>query len=199
LLVRGEGSSATLEAGAIAAILTFEPGDGGALVPKIDRAKKVAALESRLTQTEKGGAEAPLVFDGDRPSLKPSKPGRVIDWDAGAVMLDVLKRTDHRVLEHERAHPTGRHHLVLSLANALRAVLSCIPLFRQAPAALRELVELAATSPPIRVESSGVADPELFCRGTQHVGLLVATALTGFAIGILFAVVYGVFPSRSAR
>jgi hypothetical protein len=95
LLARAEGSSATLDAGAIADILTFEPGDGGALVPKIDRAKKVAALESRLTQTEKGGAETPLVFDGDRPTLKPSKPGRVIDWDAVS-LLDVLKRTDHR-------------------------------------------------------------------------------------------------------
>jgi hypothetical protein len=54
------------------------------------------------------------------------------------------------VLEHGRAHPTGRHHLVVSLANALRAVLACIPLFRQAPAALCELVELAADVAAIR-------------------------------------------------
>jgi Zn-dependent protease with chaperone function len=48
------------------------------------------------------------------------------------------------VLAHERAHLSGRHHLVLAIADALRAALPFLPLFRQAPLAVRDLVELAA-------------------------------------------------------
>jgi Zn-dependent protease with chaperone function len=48
------------------------------------------------------------------------------------------------VLAHERAHLTGRHHHLIALADALRAAFPLLPLFRQAPDALRELVEIAA-------------------------------------------------------
>jgi beta-lactamase regulating signal transducer with metallopeptidase domain len=51
----------------------------------------------------------------------------------------------HRsVLAHERAHLTGRHHLLVAVAQALRATLPFVPLFRRAPSAVRDLVELAA-------------------------------------------------------
>ncbi|WP_020422873.1 M56 family metallopeptidase [Amycolatopsis sp. ATCC 39116] len=48
------------------------------------------------------------------------------------------------VLVHERAHLAGRHHQLVALADALRTALPFLPLFREAPGALRELVELAA-------------------------------------------------------
>jgi len=54
------------------------------------------------------------------------------------------------VLAHERAHLSGRHHQLVSLVSALRTVLAFLPLFRHAPAAIRELVELAADVSAVR-------------------------------------------------
>lgn len=48
------------------------------------------------------------------------------------------------VLAHERAHLAGRHHLLVAAAEALKATLPFVPLFRRAPGAIRDLVELAA-------------------------------------------------------
>jgi len=48
------------------------------------------------------------------------------------------------VLAHEHAHLAGRHHQLVAFADALRAACPFLPLFRQAPGAIRELVELAA-------------------------------------------------------
>lgn len=55
------------------------------------------------------------------------------------------------VLAHERAHLRGRHHLLLALTDVLGRTLPFVPLFRQAPAAMRELVELAADTSAARV------------------------------------------------
>ncbi|WP_024792888.1 M56 family metallopeptidase [Tomitella biformata] len=55
---------------------------------------------------------------------------------------------DHRqlqaVLDHEEAHLRGRHHLIVVVAESLAAALPFVPLCRQAPDALRTLVEFAA-------------------------------------------------------
>jgi hypothetical protein len=48
------------------------------------------------------------------------------------------------VMRHEVAHLRGRHHLLVALTQDLAAALPIVPLFRQAPAAVRQLVELAA-------------------------------------------------------
>lgn len=48
------------------------------------------------------------------------------------------------VLAHERAHLGGRHHLLLAVVDAICAGAPRLPLFRDAPIALRELAELAA-------------------------------------------------------
>lgn len=50
------------------------------------------------------------------------------------------------VLAHERAHLLGRHHLQVALADALAAAVPGVPLFRDAPDAVRRLVEFAADS-----------------------------------------------------
>jgi Zn-dependent protease with chaperone function len=53
-------------------------------------------------------------------------------------------------LEHERAHLRGRHQLILDVVDALAAALPIAPLFRAAPIALRELIELAADNAAVR-------------------------------------------------
>lgn len=54
------------------------------------------------------------------------------------------------VLEHERAHVRGRHHLLLGTAETVASVLPFVPLLRQAFTALRDLVELAADATAAR-------------------------------------------------
>lgn len=54
------------------------------------------------------------------------------------------------VFAHERAHLAGRHHLILAAVDALRATLPFVPLFRDAPRAVRDLVELAADDTAVR-------------------------------------------------
>jgi hypothetical protein len=47
-------------------------------------------------------------------------------------------------IEHERAHLRGRHHLLVTVVETLAAAVPRCPLLRAAPAATRDLVELAA-------------------------------------------------------
>jgi Zn-dependent protease with chaperone function len=54
------------------------------------------------------------------------------------------------VLEHERAHVRGRHHLLLAVSEATAWAAPFLPLLRQAPAALADLVELAADAAAAR-------------------------------------------------
>ncbi|HEV8559946.1 MAG TPA: M56 family metallopeptidase [Actinophytocola sp.] len=48
------------------------------------------------------------------------------------------------VLAHERAHLRGRHHALITWVDAVTATLPFLPLFRDAPVAVRVLVELCA-------------------------------------------------------
>jgi vancomycin resistance protein YoaR len=99
LIIKGEGKDATVKPEAIGAALSFEPGDGGVLNPKIDNAKIVEAAGPQLKSTEKEGKEAQVVFDGGKPSVEPSVDGKGVDWDPSLKpVLDVLKLADKREL-----------------------------------------------------------------------------------------------------
>ncbi|AIG80434.1 Hypothetical protein AJAP_38240 [Amycolatopsis japonica] len=54
------------------------------------------------------------------------------------------------VLAHERAHLRGKHHHVITWVDALAKALPFLPLFREAPSAVRMLVELAADVAAVR-------------------------------------------------
>jgi len=80
--------------------------------------------------------DRPLAFSmGGRRGVIVATEGLRCHLDADAVAA---------VLVHERAHLAGRHHQLIAVADAVRAALPSVPLFRQAPDAIRELVELAA-------------------------------------------------------
>jgi Zn-dependent protease with chaperone function len=70
------------------------------------------------------------------------------------------------VLAHERAHLRGRHHLLIAIVDAICAVLPVLPLFRQAPAAIRELVELTADVAAVR--ACGTAAVRAALLGVAH-------------------------------
>jgi Zn-dependent protease with chaperone function len=85
-------------------------------------------------------------------------------------------------LEHERAHLRGRHQLILDVVDALAAALPIAPLFRAAPIALRELVELAADNTAVRhCGSAAVADALRAMTAGDHPGYGLAMAGTATA------------------
>ncbi|NIH79005.1 VanW family protein [Amycolatopsis viridis] len=81
LVIRGEGAVATLPPEAVAAALTFEPGGGGTLVPKVDHNKLIEAAAPQLKPSEKEGKDAQIVFEGGRPAVQPSVDGKGVDWN----------------------------------------------------------------------------------------------------------------------
>jgi Zn-dependent protease with chaperone function len=80
------------------------------------------------------------------------RPSAVVATDGLARHLPAA--SVEAVLEHERAHLRGRHHLLITIVDAASTVLPVLPLFRKAPAAIRELVELAADIAAIRVHGT---------------------------------------------
>ncbi|MEV5694782.1 M56 family metallopeptidase [Micromonospora globbae] len=54
------------------------------------------------------------------------------------------------VLSHEQAHLRGRHHLLVAAAEILAAAMPWVPITRQAPDAVRVLVELCADATAVR-------------------------------------------------
>lgn len=86
--------------------------------------------------------DRPLAFSmAGRPGVVVATEGLVRHLDQKAV---------EAVFAHERAHLAGRHHLLIAGAEALRAAIPFLPLFRDAPRALRELVELSADAVAVR-------------------------------------------------
>ncbi|GAB3155205.1 M56 family metallopeptidase [Micromonospora sonneratiae] len=65
------------------------------------------------------------------------------------------------VLCHEHAHLRGRHHLIVSAVDALAAALPWLPLTRQAPDAVRLLVELCADDAAVRACGPGAVGAAL--------------------------------------
>jgi vancomycin resistance protein YoaR len=104
VIVHGEGKDAALTPEQIAAALSFEPGEGGMLNPKIDNAKVIEAAGPQLEPTEQEGKDAQIVFAGGKPTVEPSVDGKTVNWEPSlAPMIDVLKRADHRELKAEYA------------------------------------------------------------------------------------------------
>jgi Zn-dependent protease with chaperone function len=86
--------------------------------------------------------DRPLAFSmSGRPGVVVLTEGLTRHLDSDAVAA---------VLTHERAHLAGRHHQVLASAEAVRATLPLVPLFRRAPKAIGELLELAADLVAVR-------------------------------------------------
>ncbi|WP_439659431.1 M56 family metallopeptidase [Lentzea sp. HUAS TT2] len=76
------------------------------------------------------------------------KPGVVVATEGLAKQL--TRAQVEAVLAHERAHLSGRHHLIIATAEALANTFPFLPLFKLSPAMLRELVELVADAAAVR-------------------------------------------------
>jgi hypothetical protein len=95
------------------------------------------------------------------------RPGVVVATEA--LTRHLTPEAVAAVLEHERAHLRHKHHLLISVIDALSAVLVFVPLFRQAPATIRALVELAADATAAR--SCGAAAVQAALLGVAQHGV----------------------------
>ena len=104
----------------------------------------------RLVGRPVSGPSDVLWLAHDRPLAfsMSGRPGVVVATEGLARHLD--QQSVAAVLAHERAHLAGRHHLLVAAADAVHATLPFVPLFRQAPQAIRDLVELAADVAAVR-------------------------------------------------
>jgi hypothetical protein len=108
------------------------------------RRERGAHLEL-LGITELSGARGSNVVWLDHPApFAYSLAGRPSLVVATTGLRELPEAQRDAVLRHEIAHVRGRHHLWVALTEDLAKALPFVPLFRHAPAATRQLVELAA-------------------------------------------------------
>jgi hypothetical protein len=98
-------------------------------------------------------------------------------------MSDALRRgltpaAVRAALEHERAHLRGRHHLLVAVVETLAAALPACPLLRAAPAAVKDLVELAADAGAAR-RCGAAAVREALCGVTGQASPAFGLAMAG--------------------
>ncbi|WP_318306502.1 M56 family metallopeptidase [Amycolatopsis solani] len=114
----------------------------------LDRRRRRNVLHRRhLTALRLSGDQQPLptLWLPDDQPIAYSMGGRRPLVVASTGLADRLTEPELRaVLEHERAHVRGHHHLLTSWAEVLGRTLWFVPLMRELPAAVRLLVELAA-------------------------------------------------------
>ncbi|WP_039920197.1 VanW family protein, partial [Amycolatopsis azurea] len=100
LLIRGEGKDATLKPDVIAGSFQFAARDDGNLEVRIDQGKLRAAAQPQLKETETDGADAQIVFVGDRPAVQPSKDARKVNWDLTfSALTTTLAKSEDRELK----------------------------------------------------------------------------------------------------
>ncbi len=117
---------------------------GSRLARRHARARRERLSVLRLAARVEPGSPAILWLAHDRPLAfsMSGRPGYLVATDG--LRHQLTDDETEAVLEHERAHVRGRHHLLITVVDVLRAGLPFLPLFRAAPNAVRELVELAA-------------------------------------------------------
>lgn len=94
------------------------------------------------------------------------------------------------VLDHERAHLRGRHHLLVSLAEALALSLGWLPLMHQSPRFVRTAVELAADSAAARLHGCRAVRSALLgmsAHVTPRFALSMARECTELRLSVLSA------------
>ena len=96
-----------------------------------------------------GPAPDVRIIDGDHPVAYCVPGRRRIVLTTGALACLDSGQLD-AVLAHERAHLSGRHHLVLSLAGALKDAFPAIGFFAVAARQVGDLVEVAADDAAVR-------------------------------------------------
>lgn len=141
------------------------------------RAREEHLSVLRLAGRREAGAHPTVWLDHDRPlafSLA-GKPGVVVATEG--LHRHLTPSQVDAVLDHERAHLDGRHHLLVAAADAVAAALPVLPLFRRAASAIRELVEMSADLAAARTHGADTVRAALVqvsCHGAPNSALAMS-------------------------
>jgi vancomycin resistance protein YoaR len=109
VVIKGEGKDATLTPEQIFATLAFAPAEGGALAVTPNKDKLAEVTAPQLKDTVKQGKDAEIVFEGGKPTVKPSVDGLDLDWDKNLQpYFDTVKKTDAREVKFEYKHTPAK-------------------------------------------------------------------------------------------
>jgi len=120
-------------------------------------------LRMLATRDERLGV---LVLDHPAPACY-CLPGDVVITTGALERLSAMQL--EAVLLHERAHLSGRHHLIIALATAIRRAVPHIKLLDYAERETRRLVELIADDAAVARTSAPTVAAALAVIGTSHV------------------------------
>lgn len=99
--------------------------------------------DARPAATGQAATGRAIVVDADAPAVYcVPRPATIVVTTAALAILDPDQLG--AVLAHERAHLTGRHHLLTTLSRALAAVFPAVPLFARGMREVAGLAEMAA-------------------------------------------------------
>jgi beta-lactamase regulating signal transducer with metallopeptidase domain len=154
------------------------------------RATRVHGEAARVTgrglagAPARGPADAPnaVVLDAPQPAAYciPGRPATIVLTTGALAVLDPAQLT--AVLAHERAHLSGRHHLLISLTRALAASLPRVPLFTQGARQVARLAEMCADDAAARRGGRLSLVAALLAMGTGAAVPTAALAATGGAV-----------------
>jgi Zn-dependent protease with chaperone function len=144
---------------------------------KLRRQRRPYLAQLRLLAAGTASGE-PLWVREDQPLALSigGRPGLIVMSDA--LRRDLTTAAVRATLEHERAHLRGRHHLLLAVVETLAAALPMCPLLRAAPAAVKDLVELAADARAAR-RCGPAAVHEALCGVTGQAAPAFGLAMAG--------------------
>ncbi|SDO58424.1 M56 family metallopeptidase [Lentzea jiangxiensis] len=138
------------------------------------RAREEQLSVLRLAGRREAGAPPTVWLDHERPlafSLA-SKPGVVVATEG--LHLHLTPSEVDAVLDHERAHLNGHHHLLVAAADAVATALPVLPLFKRAGGTIRELVEMSADMTAARTHGADTVRTALLrvsCHGAPDSAL----------------------------
>jgi Zn-dependent protease with chaperone function len=116
----------------------------GRRVQQARRSTRAHSEAARITGRLDTSGAGVVVLDATRPAAYcvPGRPGTIVVTSAALAMLAPSQLG--AVLAHERAHLSGRHHLLTGLTRCLAAVFPAVPLFRRGSSEVSRLAEMCA-------------------------------------------------------
>lgn len=139
-------AAAALVATAVGLVLTWRY---GRRVQQARRSTRAHAEAARITgRPDTPGvpdaAAGVVVLDATQPAAYcvPGRPGTIVVTSGALAVLE--PRQLDAVLAHERAHLSGRHHLLTGLTRCLAAVFPAVPVFSRGSSEVSRLAEMCA-------------------------------------------------------
>jgi Zn-dependent protease with chaperone function len=115
------------------------------------RSKTRAHAEAaRITGRQVEAGDAAFVLDAAQPAVYcvPGRPPTIVVTTGALAVLDPEQLT--AVLAHERAHLSGRHHLLLAVTRSLAAIAPIVPIFACGSVEVARLAEMRADDVAVR-------------------------------------------------